>query len=817
MNDLKFAFRQLLKNPGFTAVAVLTLALGIGANTAIFSVVNAVMFRRLPFPNADRLVLIGETNARGEGDAVAPANFLDWKEQSRLFEEMGAKVDWGGYELTGAPEPEQVIGAPVSAGMFRLLEVRPLLGRIFSLDEDQAGGPPVLLLSHALWQRRFNSDPGIVRRAVTLNGKRHSVVGVMPPGFYLNRDEVTLSESDQLWVPLAQELGAEGMSRRNTRNLRVWARLKPGVSPEQAQSEMEVIQGRLQQQFGVASERRGVKIVPLREWRAEKVHRTYGLLAILLGAVGFVLLIACANVANLQLARAAARTREMAIRLALGAGRFRLIRQLLTESVLLSGAAAGLGLLFAFWGIEVLSAIVPETVRIPRIDQLVIDQRVLAFTLLSAVLAGVMFGLAPALQSVRTNVQDSLNESSRGATSGVRGRHMGGLLVISQTALALVLLIGAGLLIRSLIELQRVDPGFDAKNLLTLRIPSPDRPENVDPADLQRRELFVTALLEKLQSMAGVKAVGFIDSLPLTGGSRSHEFEIEGQAQTRPPKAVAHVVSAAYFRTMAIPLKLGRVFDERDVRTGLSVAVISETLAERFWPGENPIGKRLKQTGPDSNGIWFTVVGVVGDVRDSQLGSAPKPEAYWSSAQLGSESLRATIVLRTGSEPSHFVDAVRKEISALDRNQPMAHVQTMEEVLSRSVAPQRFNMTLIVLLAGLALVLATAGIYGVIAYSVAQRTHEIGVRMALGAQKRNVLSLVIGQGMKLVLRGILIGVSSAWALNRVMAGLLYNVKAADPLTFSGVSLLLVGVALLACWLPARRAAKVDPMEALGYE
>ena len=394
---------------------------------------------------------------------------------------------------------------------------------------------------------------------------------------------------------------------------------------------------------------------------------------------------------------------------------------------------------------------------------------------------------------------------------------MGGLLVVSQIALALVLLIGAGLLVRSLIELQRVDPGFDTKSLLTLQIPSPDRPENVDPADLQRRELFVTALLEKLQSMAGVKAVGFIDSLPLTGGSRSHEFEIEGQAQARPPKAVAHVVSAGYFRTMAIPLKLGRVFDERDVRTGLSVAVISETLAERFWPGENPIGKRLKQTGPDSNGIWFTVVGVVGDVRDSQLGSAPKPEAYWSSAQLGSESLRATIVLRTGSEPSRFVDAVRKEISALDRNQPVAHVRTMEEVLSRSVAPQRFNMTLIVLLAGIALVLATAGIYGVIAYSVAQRTHEIGVRMALGAQKRTVLSLVIGQGMKLVLMGILIGVSSAWALNRVMAGLLYDVKPTDPLTFSGVSLLLVGVALLACWLPARRAAKVDPMEALRCE
>jgi putative ABC transport system permease protein len=670
-------------------------------------------------------------------------------------------------------------------------------------------------LSHALWQRRFNSDPGIIGRAVTLNGKPHSVVGVMPAGFYFNRDEVTLSESDQLWVPLAQELGAEGMSWRGTRNLRVWARLKPGVSHAQAQSEMEVIQGRLQQQFGVASERRGVKIVPLREWRAERVHRTYGLLAILLGAVGFVLLIACANVANLQLARAAARTREMAIRLALGAGRLRLVRQLLTESLLLSGAAAVAGLVFAFWGIEFLSAIVPETVRIPRIDQLVIDQRVLAFTLLAALLAGVMFGLAPALQSVRTSVQDSL--SSRGATSGVRGRRIGGLLVISQIALALMLLIGAGLLTRSFVELQRVDPGLDAKNVLTLRIPSPDRPENVDPAELQRRENFVHELLPKLQSMPGVKAVGFVDCLPLTGGSRSHDFEIEGPAPARPPRAVGHVVSPGYFRTMAIPLKQGRAFDERDVRQGLPVAVISETMAQRFWPGENPIGKRLKQTGPDSNGLWFTVVGVVGDVRDGQLGSEPKPEVYWSSLQLGSESLRATVVLRTEGEPSQFVAAVRKEISALDRNQPVAHVQTMEDVLSRSVSPQRFNMVLIGFLAGIALVLAAGGIYGVIAYSVVQRTHEIGVRMALGAQKRNVLSLVILQGMRLVSIGIPIGILAALTLTRVMRGLLYEVKPTDPLTFSGVSFLLVCVALFACWLPARRAARVDPMEALRYE
>jgi len=815
--DMRYGARMLRKNPGFTAVAVLTLALGIGANTAIFSVVNAVLFRRLPFEDADRLVLVAETNDRGQGDSASPANFLDWQGQSRSFEEMGAKVDWGGYELTGDPEPEQVIGAPVSAGMFRLLKVQPLFGRVFSPDEDRPGGPPVILLSHHLWQRRFNSDPGIIGRATTLNGRAHSVIGVMPPGFYFNRDEVTLSESDQLWVPLAQELGAEGMSWRNTRNVRVWARLKPGVTPEQAQFEMEVIQGRLQPQFGIAIESRGVKVIPLREWRVERVHRIHGLLAILLGAVGLVLLIACANVANLQLARAAARTREVAVRLALGAGRFRLVRQLLTESFVLSGLAAGAGLLFAFWGIQFLSAIVPETVRIPRIDQLVIDGRVLAFTLLATVLAGVIFGLAPALQSLGTNVRLALTANSRGSTCGVRGRRIGGLLVISQVALALLLLIGAGLLVRSFLELQRVDPGIDARNVLTLRIPAPDRPENVAPSELQRREAFVNELLQRLQSTPGVQAVGLIDCLPLTGGSRSHDFEIEGLIPEAAPRAITHIVSAGYFRAMAIPLKLGRVFDEHDVRQGLPVTVINETMAARFWPGENPLGRRIRETGPDSRAGWFSVVGVVGDVRNNQLGSAPRPEVYGSSLQLGTESLRATVVLRAAPEPSRLVAAVRKEISALDSKQPVAHIQTMEEVLSRSISPQRFNMALIGLLACIALLLAAAGIYGVIAYSVAQRTQEIGVRMALGAQKRNVLSLVIGQAMRLVLIGILIGVLAALVLTRVMSGLLYEVQPNDPLTFSELSLLLAGIAFLACWLPARRAAKVDPMVALRHE
>jgi len=817
MSDLKFAFRQLLKNPGFTAVAVLTLALGIGANTAVFSVINAVLFLRLPFPNADRLVLVGETNTRGQPGGVSPANFIDWKEQSQLLEDMSAKVDWSGYELTGEPEPEQVIGVPVSAGMFHLLKVQPLLGRFFSPEEDRPGGPPVVLLSHYLWQRRFNGDSGIIGRAITVNGATRSIVGVMPAGFYLNRDAITLAESDQLWIPLAEELGAPGMARRDTQNLRVWARLKPGVSREQAQAEMEIIQGRVQQQFQPANQRRGAKIVPLGEWRMERVRQIYGLLAILLGAVGFVLLIACANVANLQLARTVARTREMAIRLALGGSRFRIVRQLLAESLLLSAIAAAVGVLFAFWGVSALSVVVPETIGIPRLDQLAIDGRVFAFTLAASLLAAMIFGFAPALQSLRTKVQDSLQESSRGSTSGVRGRRFGGLLVVSQVALTLVLLVGAGLLVRSFLELQRVDPGISSQNVLTLQIPAPDRPEHVDPAELRRREAFVNELLPRLQTLPGVQAVGLIDSLPLTGGSRSHDFEIEARTQEAPQRAITHVVSAGYFQAMGIPLKRGRGFEERDVRGGLPVALINAVTAGRFWPDENPIGKRIKETGHDSRDFWFTVIGVVGDVRDSGLGLESNPEVYGSSVQLGTESLRTTVVLRTHAEPSRLVPAIRKEISALDSKQPIAHVQTMEEVLARSVAPQRFNMTMIVLLACIALVVGTAGIYGVIDYSVAQRTHEIGLRMALGAQKSNVLSLVIGQGMRVVGVGILLGVSGAWGLTRVMERLLFEVKPTDPLTFSAVSLLLGGIALLACWLPARRAAKIDPVEALRYE
>jgi putative ABC transport system permease protein len=815
--DLVYGGRMLRKRPGLTAVAVLTLALGIGANTAIFTVVNAVLFRRLPFPDADRLVLIAGSRIQGQGETVSPADFVDWKKDCRLLENMSAKLDWTAYELTGEPEPEQIIGAPASADMFRLLQVPPLLGRTFSADEDQPGGPPVVLLSHHLWKRRFNSDPGIVGRVIHVNGTRRLIVGVMPAGFYLNRDQVTLSDSDQLWVPLAQELGLQGMSWRTTRNLRVWARLKPGVTREQARAEMEIVQARVQQQFRPASEPRGVRIVPLAEWRIENVRRQYGLLAILVGAVAFVLLIACANVANLQLARAVARSQEIAIRLALGASRLRIVRQLLTESLLLAALAAGVGLLVAFWGTASLSAIVPDTIGIPRLDQLAIDWRVCAVTLLTAVLAGISFGLAPALEPLVITVQDSLKEQSRGSASGVRGRRLGNLLVVSQIALAFILLAGAGLLIRSFVELQRVHPGFNAENVLTLRIPSPDRPAHVDPADLNRRDVFVNNLLQRLEALPGVTAAGYTDALPLSRGSRSHDFEIGGSTSLASRRVVTHVVSTGYFQTMGIPLKRGRFFAESDARGGIRVAVINETMAARFWPGRNPIGESIRETGEDAGDGLFTVVGVAGDVRDSQLGSQPGPEVYATSRQLGTESLRATIVLRTQPEPLSLVASVRKEVSALDNNQPMASVQTMTDVLARSLAPQRFNMALIVALAGLALALAAAGVYAVIAYCVAQRTHEVGIRMAMGAERRDVLGLILRYGVGLTLAGLGVGVAGALALTRVLRNDLYEVGPSDPATFGSVACLLISVALFASFFPAYRATNVDPMTALRCE
>ena len=815
--DLRYGARMLMKNRSFTLIAVLTLALGIGANTVIFSVVNAVVFLRLPFNEAERLVLVGETDARGRPGGASPANYLDWQQQSRALEQVAAKLDWSGYDLTGGADPEQVIGVPVSASIFPLLKVQPMLGRTFLPEEDRPGGSPVVLLSYRLWQRRFNSDPKAVGETLALNGNPHIIIGVMPAGFYLNRDTVSVAETDQLWVPLAQQLGVARMAWRQTRNLRVWARLKPGVSLAQAQAEMEIIQRQLQLTYPADGGERGVKVLPLSEWRAEQVRRTYGLLRILLGAVGFVLLIACANVANLQLARAATRTQEIAVRLAVGAGRLRLLRQLLTESLLLATLGTTVGLLLAFWEISVLPALVPDNLRIPRLDQSVIDQRVFAFTILLTMVVSVICGIAPALQAGKTNLQEALQSGARSATAGLRGRRLRGFLVSAEVALALVLLIGAGLLMRSFVQLLQVEPGFDPKQVLTLKIPAPDRPADVNPADIQQREMFMRALLERLQTLPGVRAVGVTDRLPLTGGATVHRFTIANNAEPVPPQATTHIVSADYFRTLNIPLKRGRLFDQHEGRELPAVAVISETMARRYWPNADPLGQQIRQEGPDSNQLWSTVIGVVGDIKENQLSLEAAPAVYWSHLQLGTDSMGTTLVLRTEAAPQDVIPAARRAIAELEQKQPIAQVLTMEEVIANSVSPQRFNLTLIGVLAAIALWLAVAGIYGVMTYSVSQRTHELGLRIALGAQTRDVLKLVIRQGMELVLLGAAIGIAGAIALTRVMKNLLFGVSATDLLTFIVISSLLIVVALLACWLPARRATKVDPMIALRAE
>jgi len=815
--DLRYGVRMLIKHPGFTLIAVLTLALGVGANTVIFSVVNAVVFLRLPFSEADSLVLVGETDARGRPGGVAPANFLDWRAQSRAFEQVAAKLDWSGYDLTGGADPEQVIGVPVSADIFPLLKVQPALGRVFLPAEDRPGEPPVVVLSHRLWQRRFNGDPKAVGATLALNGKPHTIIGVMPAGFYLNRDTVSVAETDQLWAPLAQELGATGMAWRDTRNLRVWARLRDGVSLAQAQAEMEIIQRQHQQTYPSDEGARGVKVLLLSEWRAEKVRRTYGLLSILLGAVGFVLLIACANVANLQLARAATRAREVAIRLALGAGRMRLFRQLLTESLLLAALGAAVGLLLARWCVLVLPALLPDNLSIPRLDQVVIDRRVFAFTLLLTLLSSVLCGLAPALQAGKTNLQEALQASARSATAGWRGHRLRGFLVSAEVALALMLLIGAGLLLRSFVQLLKVEPGFDPSQVLTLKIPAPDRPADPNPADVRRRELFVRESLARLPALPGVRSAGLADRLPLSGSPYLHRFTIAGNAASAPLRATTHVVSAGYFRVLSIPLKRGRLFDQRDGREAPAVAVINETMARRYWPDAGPLGQQIKQEGPDSNQLWSTIIGVVGDVKESHLSLETAPEVYWSHLQLGAESMGTTLVLRTEAAPRSVIPMVRRAIAKLDQKQPVAQVLTMEEVISNSVSPQRFNLVLLGALAAIALFLAAAGIYGVMTYSVSQRTHEIGIRMALGAQTRDVLKLVIWQGMTLALVGVSIGLAASFALTRVMKSLLFGLSATDPLTFSVIALLLICVALLACFVPARRATKVNPLAALRAE
>lgn len=803
--DLRYGLRMMVKNPGFTVVAVIALALGIGANSAIFSVVNTILLRPLPYKEPDRLVMVWE-DASKHGyprDTPAAANYLDWREQNQVFDSMAAIADQS-FNLTGTGEPERINGRRVSSSLFPLLGVEPQLGRAFTAEEDQPGANRVVVMSHSLWQRRFGSDRNIIDKPLMLNGESYRVIGVMPQHFQFPSRDV------ELWVPIA--FTQQEAASRGRHYLQVIARLKPGVSLEQAQAEMSAIAARLQQQYPDQNTDLGAAVIPLHEHVAGKIKPA---LLVLLGAVGFVLLIACANVANLLLARAAVRQKEIAVRVALGASRLRLIRQFLTESILLAMLGGVIGLLLSLWGVHLLKSFIPE--NISQAGAITIDARVLIFTLLVTLLTGLVFGLAPATQASNFNLNETLKEGGRDSAQGSRGNRIRSLLVIAEVAVSLILLIGAGLLINSFLRLRTVDPGFRSNNLLTMSIVLPQ----TKYPDQAQRSAFYTELVRRIETLPGVKSAAVTNWIPLVSQGDSIGFSVEGRPDpvgSKRPTVVTRVIHPHYFRTMGIQFLEGREFGDQDRVDSPAVAIISETMARRFWPGEDPTGKRItpgqsSSTDPDD---WITIVGVVKDVRQFELVAEPKPQMYLSYVQAGFFAPRH-LVVSTEVEPLSLAATVRKTVWDIDKDQPVSNISTMEEVLSESVARQRFSMLLLAIFAGVALVLAAVGIYGVMSYSIAQRTHEIGIRMALGAQKSDVLKLAVGAGLKLVLIGVAIGLVAAFILTRVMASLLFGISATDPATFITISLVLISVALLASYIPARRATKVDPMVALRYE
>jgi putative ABC transport system permease protein len=803
LNDLRYAVRLQRKNPGFTIVAVIALALGIGANTAIFSVVNTVLLRPLPYKDPERLVMVWEeaTKAGYPTDTPAAANFVDWRDQNQAFEGMAAIADES-FNLTGSGDPERLEGRRVSANLFPLLGVEPQLGRVFAAAEDQPGSERVVVLSYKLWQRRFGGDAGIVGKTLNLNGAGYTVVGVMPARFQFP------TADDEAWVPIA--FTQEDATNRGRHYLEVVGRLKPSVTLPQAQAEMSRIATRLQQQYPQSNTDLGAVITPLHEHLVGDIKPA---LLILLGAVGLVLLIACANVANLLLARAAVRQKEIAVRVALGARRSRLIRQFLTESVSLSVLGGLVGLAIAYGGLVVLKSFIPENISQAR--EISIDYKVLGFTLLVSVATGLIFGLAPALQSIRFNQIETLKEGGRDAATGGSGKRLRGLLVMAEVAISLVLLIGAGLLINSFLRLRNVDPGFRAENLLTMRIVLPE-PKYEKRA---RRSAFYTDLVQRVQSLAGVRSAAVTTNLPLYRQGNSISVSIEGKPEPPPGQeqiVVTRMISPSYFDTMTISLLKGRGLTDQDTDDSPNVAVISETMARRYWPGEEPVGKRLAIGKVRSPEDLIQVIGVAKDVRQFELTADPKPQMYLTYRQFGFFDLR-DLVVKTDVDPASLAATVRNAVWEIDKDQPVSNIRTMEDILGDSIARQRFSMLLLAIFASVALVLAAVGIYGVMSYSVAQRTHEIGIRMALGAQTSAVLKLAVGYGLKLVGAGIIIGLIASFALTRVMSTLLFGVTATDPTTFMLISLLLIAVAAIASYIPARRATKVNPIIALRYE
>lgn len=805
LQDLRFGARMLWKRPGFTAVAVLTLALGIGANTAIFSLVNAVLLKPLPFPEAERLVMLWEDASRigFPQNTPAPANFIDWKTQTQSFEGMAAGV-WATYNLTGYGEPQKLNGNAVSAELFNVLGARPALGRGFTAEEERPGSDNVVILSHGLWRDTFGGEPSVVGRDLILSGEKRTVVGVMPEGFQF------LDPNVRLWVPLA--LSPEDWANRGGHYLTVVGRLKPGVTVEQADADVKAVMARISRDYPEQAAELGAYAMPLREQVSGRVRRP---LLILVVAVAFVLLISCANVAGLLLARSAARRREIAVRVALGASRRRVVRQLLTESALLSAAGGAAGLLLALWSFAFLRQLVPPSLAASA--PLAVDGRALLFTLFVSLLTATLFGLAPALQASKAGPADALKQGGgRGAVGG-GGRTLRGAFVVAEVALALVLLVGAALLIQSLQKLRGEYALNSPEQVLTLRTVLPDNRYR----ERARREGFYDAVLGRVRALPGVVSAGYTTSVPLAWKGGTSGFTVEGRAPGPGlgNDAVHRQVTAGYLEALGLRLKAGRYLAESDGAQAQRVAVVNEAMARTYFPNGDALGQRFKVGDADSERPWLTVVGVVGDLRQMGIEAPAKPEFYLPYRQVTYQQwfAPAHLVVRTSVEPASLVASVRREVYAVDPEQPVANVQTMAEILGEEAAQRRTGMILLAAFAGLALLLASLGIYGVLSFFVAQHTQEIGVRLALGARPRSILALVLGKGMRLALAGLALGLCGALLLTRLIESQLFGVSANDPLTYAGLALLLALIALLACYLPARKATKVDPMVALRYE